>query len=58
MATCTDCANFFLVPEGEDDFAPGNGDCVIEHKDHKGKYWLSKPTTDKTDKCGSYRQRS
>jgi benzylsuccinate synthase/naphthyl-2-methylsuccinate synthase gamma subunit len=58
MATCVDCAFFFRIPEGEDDFEPGKGDCVIEHQDQKGKYWLSKPVMEKNDTCTSFRQRS
>lgn len=58
MATCAECAFFFRVPEGEDDFEPGKADCVTEHKDQKGKYWLSKPVFEKTETCQNFRKRS
>ena len=51
MATCIECALFFRIPEGEDDYEPGKGDCVIEHQDQKGKYWLSKPVSEKDEIC-------
>jgi benzylsuccinate synthase len=44
VATCAECKSFFSVPEDADDFEPGKGDCVVEVKDEKGKYWLSKLT--------------
>jgi hypothetical protein len=44
VATCAECKSFFSVPEDADDFEPGKGDCVVEVKDAKGKYRLSKLT--------------
>jgi len=38
-----DHKNFFPIPEDADDFEPGKGDFVVEQKDEKGKFWLSKP---------------
>jgi benzylsuccinate synthase len=35
--------NFFQIPENAGDFEPGKGDFIIQKKDEKGKYWLSKP---------------
>ena len=58
MATCGECAFFFKVPEGEDDFEPGKADCVTELKDQKGKYWLSKPVYETTETCQTFRKRS
>ena len=43
MPTYGENKNFFAVPEDADDFEPGKGDFVVEVKDEKGKYWLSKP---------------
>ena len=43
MPTYGEHKNFFAVPEDADDFEPGKGDFVVEVKDEKGKYWLSKP---------------
>lgn len=43
MAVCAECKSFFPVPDNADDYEPGKGDCVIEEKDEKGKFWLSKP---------------
>ena len=37
-----DHKNFFPIPEDADDFEPGKGDFVVEIKDEKGEYWLSK----------------
>ena len=34
---------FFKIPEEADDFEPGKGDFVVQMKDEKGTYWLSKP---------------
>jgi hypothetical protein len=60
MAQCNQCRTFFPVPENADDFKPGNGDCVREVKDEKGKYWLSKPVmaSDLTDKCPNFAQKN
>ena len=54
MTTCKDCTYFFSVPESADDFEPGKGDCVTEKEDAKGKYWLSKPTTNASFSCPTY----
>ncbi|AGL00213.1 benzylsuccinate synthase gamma subunit family protein [Desulfoscipio gibsoniae] len=43
MANCAECKSFFPIPESEDDFEQGKGDCIREEKDPKGKFWLSKP---------------
>ncbi|MBF0523855.1 MAG: benzylsuccinate synthase gamma subunit family protein [Deltaproteobacteria bacterium] len=58
MATCAECALYFQVPESEDDFEKGKGDCVTEHKDQKGKYWLSKPVFETSETCKAFRKRS
>lgn len=44
MAICNECKSFFSVPDNADDYEPGKGDCLIEEKDEKGKFWLSKLT--------------
>jgi len=54
MTTCKDCTYFFQVPENAGDFEPGKGDCVTEKEDAKGKYWLSKPTTNASLSCPTY----
>jgi len=42
MAKCEDCSYFFDIPEKADDYELGKADCVIEKRDEKGTYWLSK----------------
>ena len=44
MAICAECKSFFSVPDNADDYEPGKGDCVIEEKDEKGKFWLFNST--------------
>ena len=56
MATCQKCEFFFAVGEGEDDHEPGKGDCVVQKEDEKGKYWLSKPVFENSERCGLYRK--
>lgn len=58
MATCIECSYFFKVPENEDDYEPGKGDCVTEKKDQKGQYWLSKPVFATSETCISFRKHS
>jgi benzylsuccinate synthase len=55
MATCKGCGYFFPVPEGADDYEAGKADCVTQKEDEKGKYWLSKPVTESTARCPSYK---
>ncbi|KGP76076.1 benzylsuccinate synthase bssC [Desulfosporosinus sp. Tol-M] len=57
MATCAECKSFFSIPENADDFEPGKGDCVIEEKDEKGKFWLSK-TTMETGGCKDFKPKA
>lgn len=52
--TCKQCANFFPVPAGVDDFEPGKADCVLEKEDEKGKYWLSKPVFENSTQCDAF----
>lgn len=54
MPTCTECRFFFRLSENEGDFEPGKGDCVTEHRDEKGKFWLSKPTYEQSETCKSF----
>ena len=56
MTTCQQCEFFFPVAEGEDDYGTGKGDCVVQKEDEKSKYWLSKPTFEKSECCGLYRK--
>ena len=51
MTTCKECSFFVPVPEDAGDFKPGSGDCVTGKEDAKGKYWLSKPTTNASPSC-------
>lgn len=37
-----DSKYFFPIPEDADDYEPGKGDFVVQIKDEKGIYWLSK----------------
>jgi len=56
MAKCLQCKSFFPIPEGDDDFAPGKGDCVRKEQDAKGKWYESKPVMGDTasDKCPNF----
>lgn len=54
MAKCSECAFFFLIPETAGDFEAGKGDCVTEHKDQKGKFWLSKPVFNENEACNGF----
>lgn len=54
--TCKDCSYFFPVPENAGDYAPEKGDCVTEKEDTKGRYWLSKPTTNSSPLCPKFNQ--
>jgi hypothetical protein len=56
MASCKECRHFFSIPEDADDFAKGKGDCVMEERDDKGKYWSARPTMEEceADKCPGY----
>jgi len=56
MATCQSCECFFPVAQGEDDYEPGKGDCVLQKEDEKGKYWLSKPVSEESECCDLYRK--
>jgi len=54
MDTCQGCVNLFPVPEAEEDFQPGKADCVLQKEDEKGKYWLSKPIFENSERCSLY----
>jgi benzylsuccinate synthase len=54
MSKCETCKAFFKISENADDFESGKGDCVIESKDDKGKYWASKPVFGDSPKCTVY----
>lgn len=56
MSACKECALFFAIPADAGDYEPGKGDCVIEHKDEKGKYWLSKPVFQGMQACGQFKK--
>jgi len=56
MSTCEACSFFFPIPEDADDYEPGKGDCVLEKKDEKGKYWLSKPVLKETESCANFQE--
>ena len=56
MGSCKECEYFFPVPEGEDDYEAGRADCVVQKEDEKGKYWLSKPVFEKSERCDLYRK--
>ena len=58
MAKCKDCSCFFAVPDGADDYEAEKGDCVTEHKDEKGKFWLSKPVFEASVGCRSFTKRT
>lgn len=59
MAYCKECRFFFAIPEDADDYIEGKGDCVIEEKDEKGKYWKAKPVMidNNADKCSNFNKR-
>ncbi|AYH43238.1 benzylsuccinate synthase gamma subunit family protein [Azoarcus sp. DN11] len=52
--TCKQCANFFPVPHGADDYEAGKADCVRQKEDEKGKYWLSKPIFENSTQCEAF----
>jgi benzylsuccinate synthase/naphthyl-2-methylsuccinate synthase gamma subunit len=54
MAICMDCTFFYKIPSDAGDYEPGKGDCVTEHKDEKGKFWLSRPVFESDDVCGKF----
>jgi hypothetical protein len=56
MTTCENCSFYFPVSENEGDYKPGRGDCVTEKEDAKGKYWLSRPTTNATHSCPTFKK--
>ena len=55
MANCKECSYYFAVPENAGDYKAGNGDCVTETEDAKGKFWLSKPTTVDAPACPTFK---
>ena len=57
MGTCLGCQYFFPIAEGEDDYEAGKGDCVTQKEDEKGKYWLSKPVFETSERCTLYHKR-
>ncbi|MGV8073477.1 MAG: benzylsuccinate synthase gamma subunit family protein [Syntrophobacteraceae bacterium] len=56
MATCSKCASFFKVPDTARDYEAGKGDCVIEHKDQKGKFWTTKPVFETNEACKNFNE--
>ncbi|MDX9786121.1 MAG: benzylsuccinate synthase gamma subunit family protein [Desulfobacterales bacterium] len=54
MGKCLECAFFFSVPKDAEDYEPGKGDCVTEHKDEKGKFWQSKPVFEGDEVCRNF----
>jgi benzylsuccinate synthase len=57
MASCENCTFYFQIPNDADDYEPGKGDCVIENRDEKGKYWLSKPVFNAMDACEKFNKK-
>ncbi len=57
MRECRQCLCFFPIPEDAYDYEAGKGDCVVQKKDEKGKYWLSKPTFETTETCPLYQKK-
>ena len=51
MATCGECASFFLIPEGDIDFESGKGDCVKAMQDQKGQFCLARPVSESDQAC-------
>lgn len=58
MAMCRECSCFFGIPDDSDDYEPERGDCVTEHKDEKGNFWLSKPVFETNEGCQSLVKRN
>jgi len=58
MAKCEGCAFFFSLPKTTEDYEKGKGDCVTEHRDEKGKFWLSKPVFRDETTCEGFRSES
>ena len=56
MSKCEGCAYFFPVSE-EHDAESGKGDCVVEKKDEKGKFWLGKEVFRDMEACSNFQTR-
>lgn len=57
MATCSECNSFFKMPESDLGYEKGKGDCVLEHQDQKGKFWISKPVFETDPACEKMKSR-
>ena len=58
MTICKECSHFFTISDNADDYEAEKGDCVTEHKDEKGKFWLSKPVFENNEGCQSFAKRN
>ena len=57
MSKCMECKSFFAIPENDDDYEAGKGDCVREQQDKKGKWCSSKPTFE-NDTCDVFQKKN
>ena len=57
MAKCGKCAYFHRISDSEDDYEKDKGDCIIENKDEKGKFWTAKPVFDDTESCNEFKKK-
>jgi len=57
VSKCMECKSFFAIPENDDDYEAGKGDCVREQQDKKGKWCSSKPTFE-NDTCDVFQKKN
>ncbi|SPD71717.1 Benzylsuccinate synthase gamma subunit [uncultured Desulfobacterium sp.] len=57
MPKCEECTYFNPISKESADAGSKNGDCVIEKKDEKGKFWLAKEVDADTESCSNFQKR-
>lgn len=64
MPTCSECKNYFPIPEeelSESQQAKSSdwGDCVLRGRDARQEYWMAKPVTADADasQCSSFQKK-
>lgn len=57
MTKCGKCDYFRKISKGADDYEEGKGDCVMEKKDEKGKFWISRPVFEDTESCLEFKKK-
>ena len=57
MSKCEECTYFNPISKDYADTESKNGDCVVEKKDEKGKFWLAKEVDAETESCADFQKR-